>query len=299
MFNGAITDLVTPFSEGEVDLEAFSDLVEWQISEGSHGLLVASRTGEAPTLTMNEVTSLVQRCLDITAGRIPVMAAVGGVTIDDATEQATALLNLGIDALYLMLPAGTNSTTDGLYQHIRLIHDNITGPVILEHAPQYHSTAFDVDDLLRLCDLPRLIGVADHTTDITRLTTLRTQIGKPFALLCGNDVLSAAALGCGAHGCISATANAAPALCAALQNGWRNEELDMFENARDQLAPLHTALAREPAAITAKYALQRLGVCSDDVRLPLTPASAETRALIDKTLAPVGAFAASSAGIAA
>lgn len=299
MFNGVMTDLITPMSEGDLDLESLADIVNGQCEAGCHGLVAGSRTGEATSLTLPELVAVVQRCLDIAGKRIPVIAGVGTGDLPATFAQIEALRPLGPDALLLMLPAIQGATPTGLSDYVRLIHDETDGPLLIDHDPARTGHEIDIETILQILDLPHIIGLRDASTDLTRVTLIRARMNKGAALLTGCDTTAAAYLAHGGHGCISVTANCAPHLCARLQDAWRNEDIDAFETARDALAPLNAALTLESAPIAVKYALQRMGRCSDDVRLPLLPAMAQTREIVDKTLAMMGANAASSAELAA
>lgn len=299
MLNGSITDLVTPMTEGELDLEAFAELVEWQITAGCHGLVVGSRAGEAATLTLPELSALVQRCVAITEKRVPIIAAAGVGDLPDTLARINELQKLAIDGVLLLLPSIHGATATGIAEYVRLIHDDTGATLFLDHDPERTGCDLSVDAMIGLLDLPRVVGVREASPDITRATTLRARMNKPAAILSGLDTTAAAFLAQGGHGIMSVTANCAPALCIALQNAWRDEDIDAFEDARDQLATLNTALMAEAAPIGVKYALQRLGMCGDDVRLPLAPASAKTRENVDKALAQLAINTASSAGLAA
>jgi 4-hydroxy-tetrahydrodipicolinate synthase len=299
MFSGAITDLVTPMTDTELDFESFGELVAWQVEQGCHGLVVAGRTGEASALTMNEVFELVQRGIAIASGQIPVIVSVGAARPDDAIGIINHLQTLGPDAVLLRMPAGGSATPDGLYQFIRLIHDDTDCPILLDFSPDQDGCALDTTTLRRFADMSRLAGICQPDWSAPQLTDMLTLCPGRFSLLTMNDSMTPAFLAQGGHGCISSAANAAPDLYAALHDAWREQDFAAFIAARDLAMGLNLAMAHEHGAATAKYALQRLGLMSADVRLPLTPALPATRDAIDKTLAVIDQNAASSAGLAA
>ena len=295
MLNGLLTDLVTPIADGALDLDAFGELVAWQIEQGTHGLVVGGRCSEAHTLTLKQLADLVQRATETAAGRVPIIACAPGTTPEAIIESIDALSAYAPAAIMLYAPRDEGRVTpDGAYEFLRLVHDDTAARFIIDTPPDY-----DIKTVLQLADLPRTLGVVDHTMRPSCLATLRRTIAKPFTLLAADDALAPAWLALGGHGTISAVANVAPALMAALHDYWRNADPDGFEEARDRLDPLVTALARAPLPATVKYALKRLGRCEEDVRLPLTPPAADIRANIDKALADSGADEASSAGLAA
>ncbi len=292
MFYGSITALITPFRDGEVDLKAFESLVEWQIEQGTHGLVPCGTTGESPTLSDEEIRELITACVKVANGRVPVIAGTGS----NSTKKTIALTQIaqecGADAALIAAPYYNKPTQDGLYAHYKAVHDATGIPIILYNVPGRTVVEIGVDTVLRLAALPRIAGLKDAVTDTARATLLRAQVKSDFALLSGEDGVAGAFLAQGAVGCISVTSNAAPALCARFQNAWREGDMATFQQVQEQLAPVHKAMFCESSPSPVKYACSRLGLCTDEVRLPLLPATPAARALVDAALDAAGIGAA-------
>lgn len=288
MFHGSITALVTPFKNGEIDWKAFENLVEWQIEQGSHGVVPCGTTGESPCLDESEMKAIFERCVAVVKGRIPVIAGTGS----NYTKKSIALTNMArdckVDAALIVAPYYNKPTQDGLIAHYTTIHESTSLPIILYNVPGRTVIEIALDTIVKLSELPRIIGIKDATTDLTRATLLRQRIQKPFTLLSGEDGTAGGYLAQGGDGCISVTSNAAPALCAAVQNTWKSGDMKTFMNTQAALMPLHRALFLEPSPAPVKYALSKLGLCSDEVRLPLRPATESCQKQVDAALAHAG-----------
>ncbi|GAB4532786.1 MAG: 4-hydroxy-tetrahydrodipicolinate synthase [Roseibium sp.] len=281
---GSIPALVTPFRDGRVDIGALERLVEWHIAEGSHGLVAVGTTGESPTVSKDEHKDVIGRVVDLVAGRIPVIAGTGS----NATAQSLDMLqhaeSAGADAALVVTPYYNKPNQAGLLAHYRVLHDNSNLPIILYNIPGRCVIDILPETMAEMARWPRIVGVKDATGSMERVSRQRALCGKEFLQFSAED---AAALGFNAHGgrgCISVTANVAPRLCAAFQEASLAEDLELARDYQDRLLPLHTALFLEPPAACVKYALSRLGLCLEDVRLPLTPVAAETRTALDKAM---------------
>lgn len=284
MFKGSITALITPFKNGEVDWAAFDKFVEWQIDQGSHGVVPCGTTGESPTLTHDEHKKIIKRCINIAAGRIPVIAGTGSNSTAEALDFTREAKEAGANAALIVTPYYNKPTQDGLYAHYKTLHDAVDIPIIIYNIPGRSVIDMSTDTMARLAELPRIVGVKDATADLARPLEIRRIIGPEFCQLSGEDATATAYLAQGGHGCISVTSNIAPALCSQMHEAWQKGDIAAMENCRDKLGALHKAIFTESSPAPIKYAASALGLCSDEVRLPLVPASKPCRALVDKAL---------------
>lgn len=288
MFKGSITALITPFKNNEIDWKKFESFVEWQIEQGSDGLVPCGTTGESPTLSHDEHKAVINRCIEITAGRVPVIAGTGSNNTHEALDLTQEAKDSGADAALVVTPYYNKPTQDGLYAHYKALNDQVDIPVIIYNIPGRSVVDMSIETMARLAELPRIIGVKDATADLARPLELRNKVGNDFCQLSGEDATATAFLAQGGHGCISVSANVAPSLCARMHKAWREGNIEEMERCRDTLAPLHKAMFVESSPAPVKYAASALGLCSDEVRLPLLPASASCRAVVDKALAHAG-----------
>ncbi len=285
MFTGSITALITPFSNGEIDWKSFEKQVEWQIASGTDGVVPVGTTGESPTLSHDEHHAVVKRCIEIVAGRIPVIAGSGSNSTREAISLTSQAQKDGADAALIVAPYYNKPTQEGLYQHYKAIHDATDIPIVLYNVPGRTVVEIAVDTICRLAeDCPRIIGVKDATSNLERQPQITNRLGEKFCQLSGEDGTALAFLAMGGHGCISVTSNVAPELCARQQAAWRNGDLKTMAEIRDRLAPLHRALFCETSPAPVKYAASRLGFGTDEVRAPLLPASKDARVQVDSAL---------------
>ena len=288
MFRGSLPALVTPFRDGSVDFKALKELVDWQIAEGSHGLVPVGTTGESPTLTHEEHEQVIEAVVKAAAGRVPVIAGAGSNNTVEAIRFLRHAQSVGADAALVVTPYYNKPTQAGLIAHFRALHDACDLPIIIYNIPGRSVVDMSPETMGELARLPRIIGVKDATGKIERVSMQRESCGADFIQLSGED---ATALGFNAHGgvgCISVTANVAPRLCAEFQEATLAGDYARALEYQDRLMPLHTAIFLEPGLAGAKYALSRLGRCADEVRLPLLPVTAPTRAAIDAALRHAG-----------
>lgn len=288
MFKGSITALITPFQGGEIDWEAFEKHVEWQIASGTHGLVPCGTTGESPTLSHEEHRAIVERCIRIVSGRIPVIAGTGSNSTREATDLTRHAQKAGASAALVVTPYYNKPSQEGLYQHFNALHDATDIPIIIYNIPGRSVIDVSIDTMCRLAELPRIIGVKDATADLARPLNLRHRLGDSFCQLSGEDATAAAFLAQGGHGCISVTSNVAPALCAQMHNAWQKGDIKTVMAVNDKLAPLHKALFCETSPAPAKYGTSILGFGTDEVRLPLVHASTAARAAMDEAIAFAG-----------
>lgn len=285
MFTGSITALITPFKNGEIDWKAFEGLIEWQIENGTDGLVPCGTTGESPTLSHDEHHEIVERCIKITAGRVPVIAGTGSNSTREAVSLTIEAQKSGATAALVVTPYYNKPSQEGLYRHYQTLHDSTNIPIVIYNIPGRSVIDMSIDTMCRLAELPRIVGVKDATGDLSRPLNLKNRLGDDFCQLSGNDDTAAAFLAQGGHGCISVTSNVAPALCARMHDAWQAGNLKQMAEARDLLAPLHKALFCETSPAPVKYAASLLGFGSDEVRLPLVPASKGARAAVDEAMA--------------
>ncbi|MCD8497271.1 MAG: 4-hydroxy-tetrahydrodipicolinate synthase [Alphaproteobacteria bacterium] len=298
MFRGSITALITPFKNGEVDWKAFDDFVEWQIQEGTHALVPCGTTGESPTLSHEEHNAIVKRCVEIANKRIPVIAGTGSNSTKEAIALITHAKADGADAALVVTPYYNKPTQEGLYAHYKAIHDAASLPILIYNIPGRSVVDMNVDTMARLAKLPNIVGVKDATGDLARPAEVIQKIGYDFCQLSGEDATTAAFLAQGGVGCISVLSNIAPRLFSEMHEAWFRGDVKAVAVIRDQLAPLAKNLFCESSPAPVKYAASILGICSEEVRLPLLPASENARALIDSAMAHAGLTQGSSPKIA-
>lgn len=290
MFRGSMTALVTPFHEdGSLDEAGFRDLVEWQIAEGTHGLVPVGTTGESPTLTHAEHKRVVEICIEVAGGRVPVMAGAGPNNTVEAIDLARSAQEAGADGVLVVTPYYNRPNQRGLYAHYAQIAQAVTLPIYIYNIPPRSVIDMSVDTMARLAkDFPNIAGVKDATAKLDRVSEQRLACGPDFVQLSGED---ATALGFNAHGgrgCISVTANVAPRLCAEFQEASLSGDHAKALALQDKLMPLHKALFLEPNPGGPKYALSRLGRARNTLRLPLVSIERATEEAIDAALRHAG-----------
>ena len=288
MFKGSITALITPFRDGRVDEAAFQSFVEWQISEGSHGLVPCGTTGESPAMSHEEHMRVVELCIEAAAGRVPVIAGTGSNYTEEAILLTKHAKQAGADGALVVTPYYNKPTQEGLYRHYKAIHDSADIPIVIYNIPGRSVVDMSVATMARLAELPNIVGVKDATADLARPLQTRRAIGKPFTILSGEDATVAALLAQGGHGCISVTSNVAPRFCADLHEAWQARDWDTFEERRDRLMPLHDALFVESSPGPAKYAVSLLGHCLPDTRLPLCEIAASSKEAVQAAMDSAG-----------
>ena len=270
-FQGSITALITPFKNGEVDAKAFQRLVEWQIDQGTHGLVPVGTTGESPTLTHEEHKQVIELCIEAAAGRVPVIAGTGSNSTSEAIALTRFAKEAGADGALVVTPYYNKPTQEGLYLHYKAINDAVDIPIIIYNIPGRSIVDMSVETMARLFKLPNIAGLKDATANMSRVSQQRAAMGTEFVQLSGED---ATALGFNAHGgqgCISVTANIAPALCSEFQLACLGSNFKRALEIQDRLMPLHDALFVESNPGPVKYAAEKLGLCSGETRLPLAP----------------------------
>jgi len=267
--HGSITALITPFCNGRLDESALRRLVNWQIEQGSHGLVPMGTTGESATLSEAEHKRVIDIVVEETNKRVPVIAGAGSNNPVEAIKYAVYAQQAGADAILSVAGYYNRPSQAGVLAHYRLLHDQTDIPIIVYNIPPRTCVDISADTLAEMATLPRVIGVKDATQDLARISHERLRISKPFVFLSGEDITALAYCAAGGQGCISVTANVAPALCAQLQSECRQYRFRQARAIQDRLMPLHEALFSVPNPSGVKYAASLLGLCSDECRLPL------------------------------
>ena len=288
MFTGSLVALVTPFKNDGLDEAAFQALIDWQIGQGTHGIIPCGTTGESPTLTHSEHKRVVELAIEAAGGRIPVIAGTGSNSTAEAIELTRHAKEAGADAALVVTPYYNKPTQEGLYQHFKAIHDAAELPIVIYNIPGRSVIDMSVATMARLAKLPNIVGVKDATANLQRPLDVRREIGPDFCQLSGEDATIVAFLAQGGVGCISVTANVAPGLCAQLHNAWRAGNYQEVFRIRDLLGPLHNAMFLEPNPCPAKYGVSLLGRCENSVRLPLVTVSKDTEAKVKAEMNKLG-----------
>ncbi|MFN3210260.1 MAG: 4-hydroxy-tetrahydrodipicolinate synthase [Roseovarius sp.] len=288
MFKGSFPALVTPFKNGELDLDTLKKLVEWHIGEGSHGLVPVGTTGESPTLSHTEHETVVSEVVRAAAGRVPVIAGAGSNNTLESIRFIQHAEKVGADAALVVTPYYNKPTQRGLIAHFTALHDCCNLPIIIYNIPGRSVVDMTPQTMGELARLPRIVGVKDATGDLARVSLQRMTCGKEFCQISGEDATAHGFNAQGGVGVISVTGNVAPKMVAEVQNATLAGDYAKALEIQDRLMPLHKAIFTEPGLVGAKYALSRLGLCSAEVRSPLTELSDETKALVDDGLRHAG-----------
>lgn len=288
MFKGSYPALVTPFTNGELDLETLKKLVEWHIGEGSSGFVPVGTTGESPTLSHEEHETVIQAVVSAAAGRVPVIAGAGSNNTVEAMRLMQFAEKAGADAGLVVTPYYNKPTQRGLIAHFTALHDCCNLPIVIYNIPGRSIVDMTPETMGELAKLPRIIGVKDATGDINRVSQQRITCGTDFVQMSGEDGTALAFNAHGGHGCISVTANVAPRLCAELQAATLSGDFAKALELQDRLFPLHEAIFVEPGLVGAKYAMSKLGLCSEEVRSPLTGLLDSTKEQLDAAMRHAG-----------
>jgi len=285
---GSITALITPLKESKVDEAAFCKLINWQIAEGTNGLVPCGTTGESPTLSHEEHNRVIEICVEETRGRVPVIAGAGSNSTEEAIMRTRHAREVGCDAVLHVTGYYNKPTQEGQYRHFMAIAEAVDIPIVLYNIPARAIVGITVETMVRLAKHKNIIGVKDATANLMRPSLERVAIGKDWLMVSGED---GTALGYNAHGgqgCISVTANVAPRLCAEFQAACAAGDYAKARDYQDRLTPLHDALFCETSPAPVKYAASLLGLCTPDVRLPLVEASEGARALVKSAMQKAG-----------
>jgi 4-hydroxy-tetrahydrodipicolinate synthase len=287
-FRGSYTALVTPFKNGSLDEAGYRQFVNWQIDEGTNGLVPMGTTGESPTVNHDEHKRVVEWCLDEARGRVPVIAGAGSNSTAEAVELARHAEKAGAAAVLVVTPYYNKPTQEGLYQHFKAINDAIGIPIIIYNIPSRSVIDMSVDTMKRLYELANIAGVKDATANMVRVSQQRAALGEGFNQLSGEDGTALGFNAHGGHGCISVTSNIAPRLCSEFQAACQRGDYAEALKLQDKLMPLHVSLFLETNPSPVKYALSLLGKMSADVRLPMVPVSEPTKAAVRSAMVHAG-----------
>ncbi|MCI2399746.1 4-hydroxy-tetrahydrodipicolinate synthase [Aliiroseovarius subalbicans] len=288
MFKGSLPALVTPFKDGAVDFDALKQLVEWQIDEGSNGLVPVGTTGESPTLTHDEHEAVVEAVVAAAAGRVPVIAGAGSNNTAETLRFMQHAKAVGAAAGLVVTPYYNKPTQRGLIAHYTSVADAVELPIIIYNIPGRSVVDMTPATMGELAKHPNIVGVKDATGDLARVSWQRMTCGPDFCQLSGEDATAHGFNAQGGVGCISVTANVAPGLCADLQAATQKGDYASALEISDKLMPLHKAIFTEPGLVGAKYGLAKLGRCSEEVRSPLTGLEDSTKAAIDAAMVHAG-----------
>jgi len=288
MFKGSFPALVTPFRNGDVDYDTLGKLVEWHVGEGSHGLVPVGTTGESPTLSHDEHERVIAEVVRAVGGRIPVIAGAGSNNTREAIRFMRHAAEVGADAALVVTPYYNKPTQAGMIAHFTALHDCCELPILIYNIPGRSAVDMDPETMGQLARLPRIVGVKDATGDVARVSAQRTSCGKDFVQISGEDATAHGFNAQGGVGVISVTANVAPKLVAQVQAATLAGDYATALEFQDRLMPLHRAIFAEPGLVGVKYAMSRLGLCSEEVRLPLVGLSDRAKALVEDGLRHAG-----------
>lgn len=289
MFHGSIPALITPFKNGAIDRDAFADLIERQIAGGSAALVPCGTTGESATLSHDEHREVVELCIQVAAGRVPVIAGAGSNSTQEAIELTEHAKRVGADAALVICPYYNKPDQAGLEAHFRAVNDAVSMPIIMYNVPSRTASDLLPETVGRLARLPNIIGIKDASNDLGRVSMQAAlTAGEQFTQLSGEDPSSLGHRGMGGAGCISVTANVAPELCAQMHAAFDAGDLTRAQELDQRLIHIHRAMFFSPSPGPAKHVLSKMGVCSDEVRLPIVMPNAATRARIDEAISAAG-----------
>ena len=285
---GSLPALITPMKNGTVDDAAFRQLVAWQIAEGSHGLVPCGTTGESPTLSHEEHMWVIEMCVREANGRVPVIAGAGSNSTAEALMLTKHAKEVGADAVLSVTGYYNKPSQEGIYHHYATIAEEVDIPIVLYNIPGRAVVEIAVETMARLSQIPNIVGVKDATANLARPSRERLACGKEWRLLSGEDATALGYMAHGGHGCISVTANVAPKLCAQFQDACMRGDFAAAREFQDRLMPLHDALFCEPSPAPVKYAASLLGLCHNEVRAPMMPATEAAQAKVRDAMIAAG-----------
>ncbi|MBT5047296.1 MAG: 4-hydroxy-tetrahydrodipicolinate synthase [Rhodospirillaceae bacterium] len=288
MLHGSICALVTPFKDGAVDAACYESFVDWQIEQGTEGLVPCGTTGESPTLSHEEHMQVVEICVGVAKGRVPVIAGTGSNSTDEAIMLTKHAKEAGADAALVVTPYYNKPTQEGLYQHYKAINDAVDLPIIIYNIPARSIVDMSVETMTRLAKLPNIVGVKDATNDVGRATRQKLAMGSDFTQLSGEDGTQIGFLAQGGIGCISVTANIAPKQMSDFHKAWRAGNVEEAQALNERLMPLHVGLFCESSPGPVKYGASLLDKCSAETRLPLCEISESSKKTVEEVMRSAG-----------
>jgi len=289
MFKGSLVALITPMrADGSVDEKAYADFVEWQIAEGTHGVVPVGTTGESPTLSHDEHRRVVEIAVEVAKGRVPVIAGAGSNSTAEAIELTRHAKEAGADAALIVTPYYNKPTQEGMYLHYMAIANAVDLPIIIYNIPPRSVIDMSVETMARLAKHKNIVGVKDATANLVRPLHTRIACGDDFCQLSGEDHTALSFNAAGGVGCISVTGNVAPRLVSQMQTAWMEGRVKDAMDIQNRLVPLHDSLFAETNPGPAKYAASLLGKTSEHCRLPLAPLMAPTKERVRAAMTAVG-----------
>jgi len=288
MYKGSFVALITPFQDGAVDEKTYQSFVDWQVKQGTHGLVPCGTTGESPTLTHSEHHRVTELCIEAAAGRVPVMAGAGSNSTAEAVELAQHAEKAGADSVLVVTPYYNKPTQEGLYQHFKAVNDAVGIPIFIYNIPGRSVVDMSLDTFKRLADLQNIAGVKDATADLARPVVYANALPDDFCLFSGEDATAIPYLVAGGHGCISVTANIAPALCAQQHEAWQAGDVQRAMDIQQQLIQVHSAMFCESSPGPVKYAAELMGLCSSEMRLPMCEIADSSKIAVEKAVRELG-----------
>ncbi|MEP0070713.1 4-hydroxy-tetrahydrodipicolinate synthase [Pyruvatibacter sp.] len=288
MFKGSIVALITPFDGENVDEKALRGLVDWHVDQGTHGIVPCGTTGESPTLSHDEHKRVVEIVVEQAAGRVPIMAGTGSNATAEAIEFTQHAAKVGAQGALVVTPYYNKPSQEGLYQHYLAVADSADIPVFIYNVPSRSVVDMSVETMARLAEHKNIVGVKDATAELDRVMLTRAAIGPDFIQLTGEDASALAHHAMGGVGCISVTANVAPAACAEFQNACMAKDYDRAREIQDRLIGVHEAMFCETSPAPVTYGCSLLGLAPNTVRLPLVTASAAAEAQVREAMSKAG-----------
>ena len=292
MFKGSIVALITPFKDSNLDEESFVSIIHYHLKNGTNGLVPGGTTGESPTISHDEHRKIIEICVKESNGKIPVIAGTGSNSTDEAVALTKFSEKAGADAALVVTPYYNKPTQEGLYQHYKAINDNCGIPIIIYNIPPRSVVDMSVDTMARLFELKNIIGVKDATANLDRVTQQKNKMGDKFIQLSGEDGTALEFNLRGGNGCISVTANIAPKLCSEFQEASlaknNNNLISKAKQINEKLLPLHNSLFIESNPSGVKYGASLLGLCSEEVRLPLVKTTVPTKTIVKSAMSRAG-----------
>ena len=288
LFHSSYTALLTPFKDNKVDYSSYKELIDFQINNGTHGLVPVGTTGESPTLSHDEHKKLIEVCIEQSNGRVPVIAGAGSNSTSEAVDFVKHACSAGADGLLVVTPYYNKPTQSGLLAHYNELIKHTSKPIIIYDIPGRSVIQMTDETMAKLAQDQFIVGVKDATADLTRPTRLQNVISDDFIELSGEDGTALAYLAAGGHGCISVTANIAPKLLSRMHNAWRQGDINTAQEINKKLMPLHDALFCETSPGPLKYAASLLGICSSDARLPIVEIEEDSKLKVKNALKQTG-----------
>ena len=288
LFHSSYTALLTPFKDNKVDYSSYKELIDFQINNGTHGLVPVGTTGESPTLSHDEHKKLIEVCIEQSNGRVPVIAGAGSNSTSEAVDFVKHACSAGADGLLVVTPYYNKPTQSGLLAHYNELIKHSSKPIIIYDIPGRSVIQMTDETMAKLAQDQFIVGVKDATADLTRPTRLQNIIGDNFIQLSGEDGTALAYLAAGGHGCISVTANIAPDLLSRMHNAWKQGDINTAQEINKKLMPLHDALFCETSPGPLKYAASLLGICSSDARLPIVEIEEDSKLKVKDALKKTG-----------